>query len=919
MVGMINRGVLALLATVALGTAQAQTDFINEDFNAASGGTPPAGWTNVITSGDASFDFWRFGQSGVFDSVGNPGTLTFGGAITSTAALFDSDSTSSAGGLENVSMVSPSVNTTGYGVVRLKWDQDYHGGYQSGDAIFAEVWNGSAWNTVYTNALYATDGSAVTVGPVDIDVSAHAANRADVQVRFRFRGNWSWWWIVDNVQLYSTFDFPAVSGIVRAGASPTIAGSVTYTVTFSKSVTGVDASDFALSTTGVAGASIAGVTGSGTTYTVTVNTGSGDGTIRLDLVDDDTITSGVPLGGAGAGNGSFSAGQSYTVDRTAPTVTITQDGGQNDPSTGTGAAFRASFSEEVTGFTGADVSFAGSTVGGTPVANVLGTWPSYVVSVTGTDGVGTLVVSVAAGLAMDLAGNSNLASINVDNSVTFDNTRPTVSIDQAAGQADPSSASPILFSVVFSEAVTDFTGADLSFTGSTVAGTLVANVSGSGAAYTVAVTGMSGDGVVVASIPALLALDAAGLANFASTSVDNTVTFGAVPSVTINQAVGQVDPTNGSPVLFTVAFGGSVTGFTASDVSFAGSTVGGTLVANVTGSGPSYTVSVTGMTGSGTVVASIPAGAATNGVFNSLASTSTDNTVAFDGGAPTVTINQAGAQADPASAAPILFSVVFSEPVTGFTGADLSFAGSTAAGTLVAGVSGSGANYSVTVSGMTGNGNVVASLPAAAVTDLAGNASLASTSTDNSVTYTGAGAIVTSFAAPSATGTGTITASFTGGGATCSFSGPQFIGAPPGAAPIPPIAAPGSIAFLHGLFAFTTVNCTPGSTLAFTVTYPQALPAGTQYWKYGPEPGNATPHWYVLPAAIAGSVATFSITDGAQGDDDLAANGTIVDQGGPGFPVGPSAQPTPTVSEWALILMGLLMMGVAAGGLRRRP
>ena len=63
------------------------------------------------------------------------------------------------------------------------------------------------------------------------------------------------------------------------------------------------------------------------------------------------------------------------------------------------------------------------------------------------------------------------------------------------------------------------------------------------------------------------------------------------------------------------------------------------------------------MTGSGTVVASIGAGAAQDGSSNaSEASTSTDNTVTYnqpDNIAPTVTINQGGSQADPPSASPI--------------------------------------------------------------------------------------------------------------------------------------------------------------------------------------------------------------------------------------------------------------------------
>ena len=58
---------------------------------------------------------------------------------------------------------------------------------------------------------------------------------------------------------------------------------MTFLVTFSESVTGVAAGNFSLTTTGVSGASIGAISGSGNTRTVTVNTGSGDGTIRLDL------------------------------------------------------------------------------------------------------------------------------------------------------------------------------------------------------------------------------------------------------------------------------------------------------------------------------------------------------------------------------------------------------------------------------------------------------------------------------------------------------------------------------------------------------------------------------------------------------------------------------------------------------------
>ena len=115
---------------------------------------------------------------------------------------------------------------------------------------------------------------------------------------------------------------PTVTSIVRANSNPTNSTLVDYTVTFSEAVTGVNSSDFALTTTGVSGASITGVTGLDATWTVTVDTGSGDGTIRLDVVDDDSISAGPsdPLGGFGAGNGNFTAGEIYDVDHNAPPV-----------------------------------------------------------------------------------------------------------------------------------------------------------------------------------------------------------------------------------------------------------------------------------------------------------------------------------------------------------------------------------------------------------------------------------------------------------------------------------------------------------------------------------------------------------------------------------------------------------------------
>ncbi len=54
-----------------------------------------------------------------------------------------------------------------------------------------------------------------------------------------------------------------------------------------------------------------------------------------------------------------------------------------------------------------------------------------------------------------------------------------------------------------------------------------------------------------------------------------------------------------------------------------------------------------------------------------MAASSTDNEVTYDATPPTVTINQATGQADPTNASPINFTVVFSEPVSGFPSNDI--------------------------------------------------------------------------------------------------------------------------------------------------------------------------------------------------------------------------------------------------------
>jgi hypothetical protein len=339
--------------------------------------------------------------------------------------------------------------------------------------------------------------------------------------------------------------------------------------------------------------------------------------------------------------------------------------------------------------------------------------------------------------ATDGAGNASPCS-TASQTYVSDNTGPAVTVNEKAGQADPTNTLPIRFTVHFTENVSDFTSADVTRGGTATTASANVSVVGSGKDYEIVFDAPPAisEGSITAVIAAGAAHDVAGNGGSASTSTDNSVTYDTTgPTVTVEQKAGQADPTNAPPIRFTVVFSEGVSDFDASDVTRGGTAGGGTV--SVTGSGTTYEISVSGLTSDGTVTASIGSGqvhdAAGNGTS---ASTSTDNSVTVDTTGPSVTVEQKIGQGDPTRSLPILFTVTFSEPVTGFSAGDLDRGGSATGGSVAA--TGSGAGYEIAVTDPSNNltnGSITFSLPAGSAQDAVGNGNLASTSTDNSVTY----------------------------------------------------------------------------------------------------------------------------------------------------------------------------------------
>ncbi len=138
-----------------------------------------------------------------------------------------------------------------------------------------------------------------------------------------------------NITLYAKWNDttpPTIVSITRVTTSPTAKASIQFLVTFSETVTGVDTTDFSLTTTGITGSSITNVSGSGATRTVTVSTGTGNGTIRLNIPDNGNIPHTVDIfdtAGIIISSGlPFISGQVYTINKTLTFTSInTQDGG----------------------------------------------------------------------------------------------------------------------------------------------------------------------------------------------------------------------------------------------------------------------------------------------------------------------------------------------------------------------------------------------------------------------------------------------------------------------------------------------------------------------------------------------------------------------------------------------------------------
>ena len=386
-------------------------------------------------------------------------------------------------------------------------------------------------------------------------------------------------------------DVPSVSSVVRSSSATAAvqhdASSVSYTVNFSQSVTGVDSSDFSLTAGGTASGHISSISGSGSTYTITVDTLAGDGSLRLDLNSSGT---GIQNASSVAIASGYTSGETYVLDHTAPaapaSVTLLT---ANDSGASSSDHVTNWDNPVVTGTAEANAHITlydsdGTTVLSTTTADGSGNW-AIDSNKTG-DGSFTVIAK-----ATDAAGNvSSGTSLSFD----VDSVAPAsfaISATQVALASATSGATVVTLSSQDAHSVSyaltsGSSGNDADNGSFTVSGgNLVANSSLSAGTYHVH----------------LSATDLAGNVTQQAFSFD-VVDAPAVSSIVRANSASAVVQASATSLDYTVSFTQSVTGVDASDFSVStNGTATGTIDSVSAVSGDTYTVHLTGLGGTGTL------------------------------------------------------------------------------------------------------------------------------------------------------------------------------------------------------------------------------------------------------------------------------------------------------------------------------
>jgi hypothetical protein len=218
---------------------------------------------------------------------------------------------------------------------------------------------------------------------------------------------------------------------------------------------------------------------------------------------------------------------SFAYDKTAPTVT----GFSSAISSTYGISsydYTLTFGEAVSGLTSADFSSAGTATGCafTPSAS---SGTTFTITVTGCSATGTLLPRLTAGSVTDAGGNASpAAAVTATTTLTLGQKSPvaTLTLATAADSGLSSSdgitnAKTLTYPLTFDETATGLAAADFTKSG-TATGCVVGTPAGSGASYTITVTGCS-EGTLTLTLVAGAVSDTDKLTNAATSATTITI------------------------------------------------------------------------------------------------------------------------------------------------------------------------------------------------------------------------------------------------------------------------------------------------------------------------------------------------------------------------------------------------------------
>jgi predicted secreted protein len=491
-----------------------------------------------------------------------------------------------------------------------------------------------------------------------------------------------------------------------------IGETATITFTFSEDPGATFAWDGAAGDVAVSGGTLSAISGSGltrtATFTPTANVASGTASIAVGADYTDA-----------AGNaGVAGTTPSITIDTIAPTVTISSSA--SALKIGETATVTFDFSESAIGFTNEDITIVGGTLDALTVdANDASIYTAIFTPTA--DSTMAASITVNTGYA-DTAGNAGVAGATP--SITIDTIAPTVAITGRASALKIGETAVITFT--FSEAPVDFTAADVAVAGGMLSAlTVDAN---DAKVYTATFTPAANSTDPATITVGTGYMDAAGNAGVAGTTPSITIDTVA-PTLTITSDVTALKIGETAAITFifsedpgtTFAWDGSTGDVVVS---------GGTLSA-ISGSGLTRTAifTPTANVGSGTASITVASDAYTDAAGNG-GGTAAAPSISFDTLAPTLLITDDQTGTGNIAGGDITYTFTFSEGVSGFSADDIVVTD----GTKGAFTATSDTIYNLVVTPTAGfEGNVTIDVAGAVAIDAAGNTSLATTKSLQSV------------------------------------------------------------------------------------------------------------------------------------------------------------------------------------------